>query len=624
MRKRILAAALTVLLCAALLPVCSASESPFRFTDVSPEAWYYSDVKTAADSGLVNGKTESEFCPDDWLTWAEAVKLAACMNQKYETGAVSLSNGDPWYKSYADYARMKGILTGDYDWSASADRAGYMAIFARALPDSALAAKNRIADGSIPDVPMTHPQAAQIYKLYRAGVVQGDEEHLCHPEDPIKRSEVAAILTRMMFSAERKSLTLGTDEPTPDSALRIVKNPVSVALMTEDEGASFTVEIAGGQAPYIYKWVTEKETGSSPTSASQTSGQRTSTYSVTFPPDTFEVSKTVFVYCVVTDSDGKSVRSEKAGVTPYSDALRVLKQPEDRSVRMPGDSAVSFSAEIIGGKPPYVFDWREELSSRTVSIQQISSETRNTLNVNDAEQLLSQGEEITVCCIVTDSAGAKTVTDRAKLKKDFLRAAVDPSDVILEDLSESFTLTAEAAGGIAPYSFQWYWGLAPDRLEDMSGWAEGYDTPVLTARPDPRYAAQYLCCRVRDTAGNEVFTSVASVRVAGAGTAQRQEQEQAEPLRILVQPADQTAAEGGQALFTVEAAGGSGSYSYEWQWMDDSTEWKRVYMTESSSSVMFTVSEIMLDEDMHFRVRCIVTDTGTGESLASDSAGIAR
>ena len=535
MRKRFVTLALAILFCAGLVPCASFAaedasreEEALRFTDVSPEAWYYSDVKIAADSGLVNGKTETTFCPDEYLTWAEAVKLAACMNQIYLTGSVYLTNGDPWYKNYADYARMKGIISGEYDWDASINRAGYMGIFARALPDSALSAKNRVTDGSIPDVPMTYPQAAQIYKLYRAGVVQGDEEHFCHPADPIRRSEVAAILTRMMFESERKSLTLGPEETPEDTALRIVKNPVSVALMTEDETASFTVEIAGGRAPYIYRWVTEKETDSPPTSVSQTSGQRISTYSVSFPEDTFAVSKTVFVYCVVTDSEGRSTRSEKAGVTPYSDALRVLKQQEDRALRMPGDTAVSFSAEIIGGRPPYVYDWREELSSRTVSIQQISSETTNTLNVNDAEQLLSQSEEVTVYCIVTDSAGTKSVTDRVKLKKDFLRASVDPVDVILADPSESFTLTTAVSGGVAPYSYQWYWGVAADRVEDMSGWAAGYDKPTLTARPDPRYAVQYLCCRVRDAAGNVTFTPTVSVRSASAGANREQQPESGE------------------------------------------------------------------------------------------------
>jgi len=169
------------------------------FTDVKEGDWFYVDVMKAHKTGLVNGTSATTFSPGNSLTYAEAVKLAACMHQHYTTGEVSLENGSPWYQSYVDYAKQNGIISGDYAWNMPATRAGYMEIFAKALPDSALAAINTVTDGSIPDVPMSHPQSAAIYKLYRAGIVQGvDAQRNCNPGSDIKRSEVAAILTRMM------------------------------------------------------------------------------------------------------------------------------------------------------------------------------------------------------------------------------------------------------------------------------------------------------------------------------------------------------------------------------------------------------------------------------------------
>ena len=182
--------------------------APFPFTDVPQSAWYYYDVKNAYEMGLINGKTATLFAPNDNLTYAEAVKLAACMHQKYTTGSVTLANASPiWYQSFVDYAKANSIIIKDYNWSAQATRAGYMEMFAYALPDSALAAFNSVPDGSIPDVPMTHPQAAAIYKLYRAGILQGVDTatHSCNPGSNIRRSEVAAILTRMMDPTERVS-----------------------------------------------------------------------------------------------------------------------------------------------------------------------------------------------------------------------------------------------------------------------------------------------------------------------------------------------------------------------------------------------------------------------------------
>ena len=125
MSKRILTLVLAFLLCAGLLPV-AALGGEFKFTDVPSDKWYYNSVKKAVEDDLINGMTETTYCPDDNLTYAQAVKLAACMNQKYTTGVVSLVNGDPWYKSYADYASMHGIISRDYDWNAPATRAGLM------------------------------------------------------------------------------------------------------------------------------------------------------------------------------------------------------------------------------------------------------------------------------------------------------------------------------------------------------------------------------------------------------------------------------------------------------------------------------------------------------------------
>jgi len=84
-----------------------------------------------------------------------------------------------------------------------------MAIFAKALPADGLKAINDIADGAIPDVAMTDANAAAIYKLYKAGIVQGvDDDHNCNPESNIKRSEVTAILTRMMDADARVKFSI--------------------------------------------------------------------------------------------------------------------------------------------------------------------------------------------------------------------------------------------------------------------------------------------------------------------------------------------------------------------------------------------------------------------------------
>ena len=95
---------LILILAAVCLFALNAFAAGLSFSDVRETDWFAEAVSEAAALGLVNGKgTDSSgknrFDPDGNITLAEAVKLAACMNQLSTDGAVTLSNGTPWYES---------------------------------------------------------------------------------------------------------------------------------------------------------------------------------------------------------------------------------------------------------------------------------------------------------------------------------------------------------------------------------------------------------------------------------------------------------------------------------------------------------------------------------------------
>ena len=217
MKKKLLSVFLVLVLALGLTTTVFAVEIPFR--DVPANAWYYQDVSNAYALELINGRDDTHFAPDADLTYAEAVKLAACMNQLYHLGFVEdMGGSSPWYQDYVDYCSGR-IIFKDYPWNAPATRAGYVEIFAHALPEEALYARNDIPGGCLPDVSENHPQAAEIYLLYRAGVLTGtDDSGTFHPDACIKRSEVAAILSRMMDENARQDVVLGA--PAPDSDRR--------------------------------------------------------------------------------------------------------------------------------------------------------------------------------------------------------------------------------------------------------------------------------------------------------------------------------------------------------------------------------------------------------------------
>ena len=186
----------------------------FPFRDVPASAWYYDAVKSAWKVHLIDGVTSTEFRPDENMTVAQAIKLAAVLHQLNYRSKVSLENGYPnWYSTYVDYAVNNGLIERAYgsytaaQMNAAVTRAEFVHIFHAATDD--LCDMNTVTDNAIPDVKTGDAFAAEIYDFYRAGVLTGsDANGTFHPTDSIKRSEVAAILIRMYDSSARKVLHL--------------------------------------------------------------------------------------------------------------------------------------------------------------------------------------------------------------------------------------------------------------------------------------------------------------------------------------------------------------------------------------------------------------------------------
>lgn len=209
MIKCIFARILTLAFCLTLgIPALAAG----GFHDVDTNAWYLKYLDTAVDSGLINGHGNGRFAPDDDITGAEAVKLAACIGQRLSDGVVSLTNGSPWYESYMTYAVEHGIIDAELDQyaiSAPVMRAELMDMICRAIPEAQRKEINSIPDGSIPDIFASSYYRDNIYTLYRMGIVTGSNERgACLPDECISRAEVAALVARVVDGNLRVSFSL--------------------------------------------------------------------------------------------------------------------------------------------------------------------------------------------------------------------------------------------------------------------------------------------------------------------------------------------------------------------------------------------------------------------------------
>ena len=87
------------------------------FSDVSPRDWFALWVDIAYNVGLTSGVGKNRYAPNQTLTVAEALKLAATIESRYQGDDFHLSTegGPYWYVPAVDYCLASGMIQkGDF------------------------------------------------------------------------------------------------------------------------------------------------------------------------------------------------------------------------------------------------------------------------------------------------------------------------------------------------------------------------------------------------------------------------------------------------------------------------------------------------------------------------------
>ncbi|MBQ7565580.1 MAG: VanW family protein [Oscillospiraceae bacterium] len=186
-----------------------------QFADVTDADWFAPAVQSAFELGLMNGVGDTAFRPSGDLTVAEALAIACRLHSIYAEDGAAFEQGEPWYQTYVDYAVENGIMReGQLDPAAKITREQFAYLMCGALPSAELEAVNEIA--AIPDVAEQSTYGGFVYRLYRAGVLTGSDRYgTFQPTTGIRRSEVAAIVTRLADKSQRVAFT---PEPLPEVA----------------------------------------------------------------------------------------------------------------------------------------------------------------------------------------------------------------------------------------------------------------------------------------------------------------------------------------------------------------------------------------------------------------------
>lgn len=659
--KRILSFILCLTMIMSFASVVNA-EHYSNFTDVKPDSWYYEDVDNAVRLGIINGKTETTFAPDDNLTYAEAIKLAACMYQLYKDGSVYLvPGGNPWYQIYVDYAKDHGIITENFFYKVSninekATRAGYMEIFANALPDEALIGINNVPDGSIPDVPMVHESSIGIYKLYRAGILTGvDAKHNCKPEDNIKRCEVAAIITRMMDETKRVKFSMGTtseepktEEPkteelkeeqkleipedaepapeikedeksaetpeTPDmyEPFEIVVEPERIDSADEGETLTYTVKASGGKTPYTYSWGTrDRYNGFTEfTESDYVKGAKTNTLSLVFDIDNATTSQ---FYCKITDALGQEVKSESVtipekvfifkpeNVTKYNSGYIFTGRVEKGALRA-GETvsmhALSHGIEVYGV---------------VTGIEMFNKRLDEAKQGDYCGILIEEPKEIPYNMWVVETLGVSLTARVQSLGNYGFKVPMKLTFQYggIKNLGETVTMRMHVKGGTPPYTYEWY------KFENGNEYTKivndhkynvmGSEVRIIVDADEFEQNMWYRC-DVTDAAGNTQYETWYGAEPEATPYLSRQ-------------PKDVYADYGEEAVFKVHTR--CASATYQWYIKNDNTNgWKKIEPTDTwakgATTSTLKIQVEKADFVSHCEYRCDVKNGAYG--VVSNSA----
>ena len=115
--KKIISMVLVVIMCLSIVltAVISAAEEEMPFTDVKEGKWFYSAVQYVYTNGLMNGKSETKFAPNEVLTRAQFAKMLWSLAGEPATEAdlkFADTKNTQWYAESLTWAVNSGIVNG--------------------------------------------------------------------------------------------------------------------------------------------------------------------------------------------------------------------------------------------------------------------------------------------------------------------------------------------------------------------------------------------------------------------------------------------------------------------------------------------------------------------------------
>ena len=274
MKRKILAALLTLVMVFSLLPVSAWAEET-TYSDVAGH-WAQSAILRWSDYGVLQG-SEGKFSPDGTLTRGQmAVILSRLLNLPAAPSAGFTDVApDAWYADGINRCAAAGILQGSEGKAMPEDpitREQAMVMLCRAL---GIAAEDVGALTGFSDLSLVSDYARPyVAALVKAGVVKGDANGLLNPLSKITRAEIVTMVDRLVGHYAKEA---GAFVDASDGALvivvaenvKIVNAPAGTKIIVAEKATGLTVNGAAVSDDQTYI-VPEQET--KPTQPTKPSG----------------------------------------------------------------------------------------------------------------------------------------------------------------------------------------------------------------------------------------------------------------------------------------------------------------------------------------------------------------
>lgn len=264
MKRKILAALLTLVMVFSLLPVSAWAEET-TYSDVAGH-WAQAAILRWSDYGVLQG-SEGKFSPDGTLTRGQmAVILSRLLNLPAAPSAGFTDVApDAWYADGINRCAAAGILQGSEGKAMPEDpitREQAMVMLCRAL---GIAAEDVGVLAAFSDVSLASDYARPyVAALVKAGVVKGDANGLLNPLSKITRAEIVTMIDRLVGHYAKDA---GAFVDASDGALvivvaenvKIVNAPAGTKVIVTEKATGLTVNGTAVSADQTYI-VPEQET----------------------------------------------------------------------------------------------------------------------------------------------------------------------------------------------------------------------------------------------------------------------------------------------------------------------------------------------------------------------------